>query len=399
MSKLFNICNIYIFLGCLYALQGIIYAQGIISQGILAVFLSISLYCVVKIHFQSDIPSLFKIMDILLIVSTLYGLIMMFDGQQYFIKESCEYYPKIEFLKNIYSSLLPIYTFYYFSKQGLISQKNICCWTIVFVIIATIVFWADHQAKLESALAMGWTNDEFTNNNGYVFLSFLPLLFFFNKHKTIQYGLLIYILVFILMSMKRGAILIGALALIWFVYRTFKASSKNSRIALLVIVSIALICISQYVIYLYETSDYFQLRLNNTLAGDSSGRNVIYKDLYTHFLYQTSNMQFLFGMGANGTLNVTYNLAHNDWLEIITNHGIMGLIVYTAFWIAIFATLYNTKQYDNIYSIFFMLVLIYFVMTFFSMSYNNIPMYSALAFGYCIAYVYHKPHNILNSNE
>lgn len=390
MSKLFNICNLYVFLGCLYALQGIIYDQGMISQGILAIFLTISIYYFVKVHAQFDVPIFFRATDILLLVSTIYGIIMMMDGQQYFIRESYEYYPKLEFLKNIYLSLLPIYSFYYFAQNRMISAREIRIWTIIFIVVSTIVFRFDYQAKLNEAMTMGWDTEEFTNNNGYVFLSLIPLFFFFDRYKVVQYSMLIYSMVFILLSMKRGAILIGLLAIIWFIYRTFKAANRQAKIALSIIIIIALVAISQYILYLYNTSDYFQLRLENTLSGDSSGRDIIYNDLYNHIMYSTTNFQFIFGIGANGTLNVTHNLAHNDWLEIATNHGAIGLLIYLGFWAALFFTLYTSRNDSHIFSVLGLWILIYFIMTFFSMSYNNITMYSALALGVSLACKYNK---------
>ena len=391
MSKLLNICNLYIVLGCMYSLQGIIYDQGLISQGILAIFLAISIYYFVKVHAQFDIPVFFRATDILLLISTIYGVIMMMDGQQYFIEESHEYYPKIEFLKNIYSAILPIYAFYYFAQNAMITSKGIQIWTIVFVSLATIIFRFDYQTDLNEAMSMGWDKEEFTNNNGYLFLSIIPLLFFFEKHKIIQYSLLIYCIVFILMSMKRGAILIGTIAVIWFVYRTFKTANRQAKIALSILIVIAMALISYYIIYLYNNSEYFQLRIDNTLSGDSSGRDIIYNDLYNHFMYKTTNMEFLFGIGANGTLNVTHNLAHNDWLEIATNHGVFGLFIYLGFWLSLFYTLFRSRDNSRVLSIVGAWVLIYFMKTFFSMSYNDITMYAALALGTALAYLYSKP--------
>ena len=375
----------------MYSLQGIIYNQGVISQGVLAIFLAISAYYFLKVHTQFDAPAFLRATDILLFVSTIYGIIMMMDGQQYFIEESHEYYPKLEFLKNIYYSILPIYAFYYFAQNAMITSKGIRIWTIVFVSLATVIFWVDYQADLNEALAMGWDKEEFTNNNGYLFLSIIPLLFFFEKHKIIQYSLLIYCMVFVLMSMKRGAILIGIIAVIWFVYRTFKTADRRAKIALSILIVIALASISTYIIYLYNNSEYFQLRLDNTLSGDSSGRDIIYNDLYNHFMYETTNMEFLFGLGANGTLNVTHNLAHNDWLEIATNHGAFGLFIYLGFWLTLFYTLFRSRNNSRVLSILGAWVLIYFIKTFFSMSYNNITMYAAIALGVTLAYMYNKP--------
>lgn len=386
MGGLFNICNGYIFLWCLYFMQGILYGQGgMISQGILLILLGISFYTFVDANINYKLPTTLKALNIFLIVLTLYGIVMMLDGQGYYIQEAFTYVAKTEYLKTIYISLLPIYTFFIFAKKGLLSPHMIRIWVCILVFLVTLKYWHNYQTKLNEAMSLMSDQEDFTNNIGYSFVALIPALFFFDKRKLLQFAILIYIAVYVLMSMKRGAITIGSITLLWFIYRTFKTSSRRTKIWVTLLLCVAAIILWQQVSELYNSNDYFQNRLEQTEDGDSSGRDIIYNELWSHYTDKTSLSEFLLGMGANGTLNVTFNYAHNDWLEIATNQGLLGLIIFAIFWIALFKDWRKAKGSPLIYSMLGAIFIICFSKTFFSMSYNSMAFYMCMCLGYCLA--------------
>ena len=386
MSKYLNICNGYILLWCLYSLQGILYSSGsIISQSILMIALCISLLYFTYANIKYYLSPFIKTLNVFIAVLTIYGIIMMLDGQEYFIRESYIYISKTDYLKTIYSSLLPIYAFYVFTKQGLLSQSTIRVWLLIFIIITTTEYWAGHYRQLQEAAENMIVREDFTNNIGYSFVALIPLLFFYNNKKLIQFTLLLYIMIYIIMSLKRGAILVGIIVFIWFLYRVFKTSSKRTKVWVSIMTIVAMIITCQQILDMYHNNDYFQYRLEQTLEGESSGRDVLYDALLTHFIYDTSIGEFLLGMGANGTLKVTDNFAHNDWLEIVTNQGLFGLVLFIIFWITLFKEWRNAKQLPIIYSALGAIFMICFLRTFFSMSYNDMPLCLTMCLGYCLA--------------
>lgn len=93
----------------------------------------------------------------------------------------------------------------------------------------------------------------------------------------------------------------------------------------------------------------------------------------------------IFGLGANATLKVTTNFAHNDWLEILINQGAVGILVYLAFYYRWFQT---WRKMDNIKVEKLALglcLLILFMKTLFSMSYNSVSVYLSIVIGFSIA--------------
>ena len=146
-----------------------------------------------------------------------------------------------------------------------------------------------------------------------------------------------------------------------------------------------------------ESSMYFNERLQMTIEGDTNERQSIATMMINHLKNDASFLELLVGGGAYNTLKATGRLAHNDWLEIALNQGLLGLVVYATYWLTLIKTWYKTKS-SNVYSLgiaFF--IIVYFLRTFFSMSYEEISFYSMLILGYCMAKIDNKSY-LLSEN-
>ncbi len=387
MRQFLNISNIYILLWVLYSLQGILYASGsIISQGILAILLAISLYYFFVVNFTMQTPSAIKALNIFIAMLTLYGLLFWASGKIIIMGHTGLPLGAMGYLKGIYMSLLPIYAFYAFASKGILTEIDIRKWFFVFLAVVTASYFRVEREALQVAMMEGSMQEEFTNNIGYTFLSLIPLLFFLSKNRTIQYIALAYIMTFIIMGMKRGAIIIGAIVVLYFLYQAFKNSTKRNRFKVILLTIIIVISAYFYIANLVETSEYFQYRIEQTQEGATSGRDIIYTKLFTYFLQETTEWQFLFGSGANHTVAVAGNYAHNDWLELAVNQGCLGILVYLFYWICMYKTWRQSKSKTKIYLSLGSLCFIYFMSTFFSMSYGNMSIYATLCLGYCLAH-------------
>lgn len=386
MRQYLNTCNLYILLWVLYSLQGTLYASGsIISQGILAILLAVSLYYFFVVNFTMKTPSAIKALNIFIVMLTLYGLLFWASGKIIIMKHTGLPLGAMGYLKGIYMSLLPVYAFYAFTDKGLLTEVNIRRWFFIFLAVVTASYFRVEREAMQMAMMEGSMQEEFTNNTGYTFLSLMPLLFFFSKNRMVQYFALAYIMAFIIMGMKRGAIIIGAIVVLYFLYQAFKNSTKRSRFKVILLTIIIIISAYFYIANLVETSEYFQYRIEQTQEGATSGRDIIYTKLFTYFLQETTEWQFLFGSGANHTVAVAGNYAHNDWLELAVNQGCLGILVYLIYWICMYKTWRNSKSNSIIYSSFGAICVIFFLSTFFSMSYGSMSIYATLCLGYCLA--------------
>ena len=391
--KYFNSCTLYILLWVLYSLQGTLYASGsTISQGILLIFLLFSVYYTLMLNMKSRhlLPMFLKVLNIFVLMLTIYGGIALLDPTPLYVEDIiASAYPKHEFLKLAYVSLLPIFSFYYFHKQGMITEEVIRFVSLVLLIVTTCNFIDNQASMLAVAMSEHSSRDEFTNNIAYDFLQLLPMAFFWRKKPIVQYLFVAYIFVFIVIGMKRGAIAVGAVCFLWFVYRSMKSSRGWNR-TIIVALTMALVAVGiRYVVDFYSTSDYFQQRLQQTIDGDSSGRDALYEALWDHFLNETSVSKILFGNGAMQTIKIGGNFAHNDWLEILTCHGILGIFIYLLYFATLVRQWVMVKRNPLVYNILGMTIIIMFASTLFSMSYNNLSLPISMCLGYCL-FTYNK---------
>lgn len=376
MPTWLNKMNIYIFLWFIYSFQELFMPKGTFFTQLLIVFLLVySLYSVfvVNTRYRLQKPLFFSGLNAIVILFTLYGSFYIICGGP------------PDYLKSIYISLLPIYSFYVLWMERTVPEKTIYFLIVVFFLFSTIQYHHNYQEQLVMAVLRGSSAEEFTNNIGYLFLSLMPLCVFLYKKPLIQYIAIGYCIAFILMSMKRGSILIGVLCLVCFFWHNMKIPSMKKKITL--------VCLSLFLVIFglllvqkqMNESLYFQKRVENTIDGNSSGRDIIYGTAVNYFWNETSPLQFVFGSGAETTLNVMHSFAHNDWLEIAVNQGVLGIMVFVFYWI-VFARECLSKNYSSREKLALQLLfIICFMKTLFSMFYNDMTFIESFVLGYSLS--------------
>lgn len=384
----FSSCDLYIFLWILYNLQGTLYTSGnIISQGLLAFLLAWSVVNCFRLNSRDTANSVyFRGLNVLMLVFTIYGLLLIIMGTELYITEGAN--KKVRnfvYLKEIYTSLLPIYSFFLFAKKGKLTEKSLKRWFFIFIIVGTLQYARSQREAVLLAMMQGWEPDGITNNSGYIFVSLLPGLILLRKKPMIQYLGLTLCMFLILASMKRGAIIVGVLSVILLFSYQLRYSSHRKKIGIVFL--IILVSVASYLaaMHMLETSDYFNSRIQATLEGNSSHRDEMYSSLLRTFVYDTSLFQMLLGRGAWGTLTVSFNFAHNDWLEILTNQGMMGIFVFIYYWICFLKNSKDVNLPSESRICLSMILFIFFMKTIFSMSYSDMSIYSTSVLGLCLA--------------
>lgn len=387
MKQYFNKFTLYALLWFLYYLQGTLYASGsIISQGLLAIILLWSLYIFFKVNLNYNIKGFLLGLNCFLVVLTIYGMLNILDPMQvYYNNIYTVPMTKINYLKILYMSLLPIFVVYYYTQKNKINEQIIRAFSILWLIVSVFSYIRyNNEAVALLSTQSNYDDIEVTNNVAYDFLLLLPLMFFWNKKPIIQFALLIIIFGFILSGMKRGAIIIGVGCLLWFLYRIIKNSTKRSKILILILSCFIVLFGVKFAINMYETSPYFQYRFEQTLAGNSSGRDVIFAKLLDYFNTNSSFFNFLFGNGADYTVVIAGNFAHNDWLELLINQGVLGILLYVGYFASLLYSIRKSKNNVVAYSTLIMIFFIMFTSSLFSMSYNSLRLPVAIGLGFCL---------------
>ena len=165
--KNFNRCDFFLLIWVLYYLQGIAYPEGgVTSLALLVVNLLISASCTFKVMQWRNKPIYFKGLNILILLFTIYGFILVF------MSPSTIYYPlsgmsmkSYSYIKSIYLSLLPIYPFYYYTKKGFLTAERLRIWGVIFLASVTLSYIRMQRDALKALLDA----DEITNNSCFYF--------------------------------------------------------------------------------------------------------------------------------------------------------------------------------------------------------------------------------------
>lgn len=372
-------CYIYIALWMIYYLQQMLMIRGVISQGLLTAILLMSFYSFFQVNANFKTGPYLKWLNIMLLVLSVYGAVPLVGGWtmtgEYSNWSSVSY----TYLQRIYCSLLPIYSFYYYTLTRRISSSNLLYIYIAFLLYTILLYYQRYYFYIDMGM------EDFTNNMGFYFVPLIPMLYIIRIGDFWKYLFLLVSFSFILLSVKRGAILGGGVLVVLFLAQYLKDSSGKRFAYLLSLSVIAVVIIGYYVTNLYVNDEYFHRRAVATMSGNMSGREYLYNASISHFLEKTTVLEFLIGNGANSTWFLFGNYAHNDWLEFAINQGVIGVLMYIVYWVTF---IWEWKCYKGGHDCRFVLgsiIVALFLQTFHSMTIDIIPTVTALCLGYCLA--------------
>lgn len=391
LKKLFDRCNIYILLWTLGYVQNLFYSSSLLSMIFYIPYILMTIYYFYIAITTFKLGGPMKAIAAFFILMIIYGVFLLLlndaRGQE-----------RTSFLLMLFGSLGPIFPLYVFAKQGLLTEERMKSWFWIFLIIATTDYYVTGRNALEKAMSRGSRYEEATNNSTYFIAALLPFVFLFRKRPIIQYGLLTYIVFFVISGMKRGAIIVMALMLLWFIYKSFHSERRGRKVLVIILATVFVVEGIKYIEQFAENSDYFQYRIESTMDGASSGRDKIYSQLWSHYKFNDNILQLAFGEGAYHTENITGRAkAHNDWLELLIDCGLLGVIFYFIYWVSFYKTWRKSKGNFLVYSMMGAGLLFTFVRTFFSMSFSNMPFYMSVILAYCFANWNKKTDNLIDN--
>lgn len=374
-----NKCDIYISLNILYSMQGLLYPSGAINQLLQLLIILWGLIISFKYIFGNYRQTSFlKALSALVFMYCLYGGFLIIFGNP-FIQYLSYLPPRYLYLQSALRSLLSIYVFHHYASTRALSSGRMRVYAIALLMSLIPQFYYEQNRIMFIS-----GRDEVTNNIGYTFLSIMPMLFFFNKKPLVQYALLAIALLYIIMAMKRGAIAISLVVAAALLMSNVFWGSKKHRFWTISFTIILILCSLFFISKMMLESEYFAYRIEQTISGDSSGRDVLYDSIWQNILNETNLFYFLFGRGADSTWAIAGNYAHQDWLETLCNNGVIGGIVLLSFYVILLRDAYTSRKVfsKNYYIAYMALFFIAFSKTFFSMSIQSMEISLSLLLGY-----------------
>ena len=165
---------------------------------------------------------------------------------------------------------------------------------------------------------------------------------------------------------KRGNILAAAFPIIVYVYSILKDSKKSIGQFLCILILITGVIAGSVQVFLAD--EFLIGRFIDMQEGNSSGRNYLYANAWNLWVNSNDLIHYIFGYGFQGTLHNMGKMAHNDWLEILVDYGLLGGIFYLAIFVS-FALIYVRMKRQKAKTILLVAISIWFLKTLYSMGF------------------------------
>lgn len=174
----------------------------------------------------------------------------------------------------------------------------------------------------------------------YFCLMMMPFIFLLKgKRRTILFFVVI---VAILLSAKRT----GSIALIisFMLYILSRAKGFDKKIGAIFLIGFLTIAI--WVLFSLFFSEYFELligRFESISEDKGSGRGDLFLMVW-ELILKSDTLELIFGHGYNSVVEVLEYSAHNDFLEVMYDQGIIGLGLYVYIYISLIRTIKKIKE-------------------------------------------------------
>lgn len=373
LSKNKVIKNLFLISIFFYIGQGSVIPKGTwLTQIFFLIILSISTYCVFKSFAIDGKRNHFLYIWTFFLFINVIGYFLTLDLKNIF------YFGQI---KVILFFILVFYPFYFYTRLNLISNKDI----IYFFFCMFFLSFLDFNNNYNEIISQKNNYDvNVVNNSAYYFSALIPFIFLF-KRKIFGLFSLILILLFVIQGSKRGALVVALLgALIFFCYYLTSIDGKQ-KILKYIASTFILILVAQYLIGYFYENIYLIERLT-TISDGGSGRDIIYINLIENWMNTDSLINFIFGFGFSSTIEFSGSghFAHNDWLELMTNFGIIGLLSYIFIFLYIAYTVFWGKLGYEYKTTLLCIMLMWLLTTLFSMVYTS---YSGVFFSSLLGFI------------
>lgn len=251
--------------------------------------------------------------------------------------------------------------FFLVGRYPKLVKKFIYKYVPLLTVISFVMFFFTSRTK----------GGELTATNFVFYISLLmPFLFFYKgKKMLILFSLCALVS---MLSFKRSAFIILLLIGVLFVYYNYiKTKNRNGILKPIAGVLVALAFIGAFAYLDRSNGGFFSERIKSVSDDEGSGRVGIYEIVMWNYSKLDSSEK-LFGIGFNGVMDrqwVAFSAenvvsAHNDFLEMLCDFGIIGSALYLIIILCMFRNVVRSVQISNsFFRANFASLLIFFVMS------------------------------------
>lgn len=356
-----------IFLFILYYLQGVLYPEGcLVSQASIILFLLIGL-----IYYGKTVLYVHKpfFVTVWLVFYFIQAVTFLFSPKEVFgtVYEAIGRVSTLEQFKGISAFSFSFFVGYVCARKfGKVSENLLLYMGLAFFSLAFIRYFHTLNSLLSTLKV-----DSVTNNGGYFIVGAIPFLpFVIKRNRVVGFVLLIVSILLVMFAAKRGAIvcMLGAVfCSVFFYLKTNKASIRTIFLSAILLVSFTVL-----IYYAYESNEWLMARMEFMEDNGIGGRGIAYPILLGHWYNDTNFWTMMFGNGSAQTVAVWGNFAHNDWLELLIDNGLVGVLLYLIIFVGIIRFIYYSSLPPVWRLAGYLSILIWFLQSIFSMGYTSI---------------------------
>lgn len=363
---------VYFFSWIFLAIFPYVYFTNYIYEPVLLYFTGASLYYafVAVTNYKQNLPLYFKYLLLFVSVLLCYGCVLILIGDDIYWRTTGHFVRKYLYNLWLIPSLLSVFPVYVFTCRGQIGEREMKILYLIFFACSIYAFYGALKIQMANAALLKTGQEEYTVTSVYSFLSILPLIVLFKKRQLLQFVFLGVTFVYLVLSAKRGAAILGGIASLVLIAGMFVKSSFVKKIMIVLVTGMCMVGVYNFIDHQIKSSRYFAARVDQTLDGYTSKRAEYAQSVYEYHTEKTDAIQYVFGIGAQGTLSVIESFAHNDWLAILLEQGLFGAFLYLLYWIGFVITCLQSRvrDFDAFIGI-FLLIIVGFGKTLFSMYY------------------------------
>lgn len=216
--------------------------------------------------------------------------------------------------------------------------------------------------------------DDEAYGGGYYALVTLPIGLYFLRDKSslikVLYSAFIFALV--LFASKRGDIFACILSVLTFFMISSQENKKNRfakfALTLLFLSVLGLVLFNVFL----NNSVVFQNRYEQTMEGETNGRDIIYAKLWNYYLDSPIDKKII-GYGFDASQRIIGGSAHNDWLEILLGEGLVGAGLFLTMTLSMFFMVFRKSLPVEKRALLGSILAILLVKSFFSMFLFSMP--------------------------
>ncbi len=315
----------YLFSIVTYIGQGILYDGTWYTMLAGAYVLLFNMYCTIRYAFLNNHQPMFPIQLLFLVWIVIVWAIS--EKSYTFWQGNIKTFNMVFYMLYVCTSF---YSFYFLTCERMLTQRVL----MPFLFLLSVIFIYNVLHYDVGSLEAGEYDYSSANNKAYPLTALMPFCVAFWRKKWLMFLLMISFLFFIVLCLKRGAMLCAASYLfISFFYAIKQNLHKSVRhsILILIIASVVLLFLSIIFMDIYDDNIFLQGRFDH----GSDSREFIYTRIVDGFL-SSDLYGMIVGNGPFSTITVGQNYAHNDWLEMLYDYGIIGFLLYIMIPLSIF---------------------------------------------------------------